>query len=147
VNFDTFHSQLNRILVMIYQFRCVWLEFLNRTFCKQNKRLNDITFIIQDNEFERRVVLLYGLGGIRKTQLAVAFFSERRNVLSDFFVRRARMKTHSFGGIARSVQWIFIICADQDGSEDEWRWEDDRGCQSVALTSRKFQVVACNWQC
>lgn len=76
-------------------------------FVGRREELNKIKNAFQGAGSRRKVVLLHGLGGIGKTQLAVAFVKEHKDNYSALFWLNGKNEDtlkQSFAGIARRLQ-------------------------------------------
>lgn len=75
-------------------------------FVGRKKELNKIKEAIQGDGSQRRVVVLHGLSGIGKTQLAIAFVKEHREAYSTVFWLNGKNEDtlkRSFAGIANRL--------------------------------------------
>ncbi len=75
-------------------------------FVGRKEELIRIKKAFQGNRSQRKVVLLHGLGGIGKTQLAVASMKEHRDTYSAIFWLNGKtedMLKHSFAQIAKRL--------------------------------------------
>ncbi len=73
-------------------------------FIGRKEELIGIKKAFQGNGSQRKIVLLHGLGGIGKTQLAVASMKEHRDTYSAIFWLNGKnedMLKQSFAGIAK----------------------------------------------
>ena len=76
-------------------------------FIGRKEELNRIKKAFQGNGLQREVVILHGLGGIGKTQLAVASMKEHRNIYSAIFWLNGKNEDtlkHSFAHIAKRLR-------------------------------------------
>ena len=75
-------------------------------FVGRKKELSKIKDSFQDDESQRKIVRLHGLGGIGKTQLTVTFVKEHRDTYSAIFSLNDKNEDtlkQSFAGIAKRL--------------------------------------------